>query len=55
MSLDSLIAEVTGGVDQRVPFGAGKEDGEQGTPLWLMARLGKVTCSRFADVCDFTK
>lgn len=55
MSLDSLIAEVIGGVDQRIPFGAGKEPGEQGGIEWLMERVGHATASRFRDILDFTK
>lgn len=31
-------------------FGAGKEDGEQGTPLWLMQRVGHCTGSEFSNV-----
>lgn len=37
------------------PFGAGKEQGEQGSADWLMSRCGHVTASRFKDVLDFTK
>lgn len=47
--LDSLEA------DQSVPFGAGKEPGQQGSIEWLMERTGYVTASRFKDVMDFTK
>jgi hypothetical protein len=36
-------------------FGAGKEPGAQGTPEWLLARVGFCTASRFKDVMDFTK
>ena len=38
-----------------MPFGAGKEPGEQGSVEWLMERSGHVTASRFKDVLDFTK
>lgn len=31
------------------------EPGEQGSPEWLMARVGKATASRFGDVMDFLK
>lgn len=37
------------------PFGAGKEEGEQGSISWLMERVGYCTASRFKDVLDFTK
>jgi len=47
--LDSL------GADMSVPFGAGKEPGEQGSVEWLMSRVGFCTASRFKDVMDFTK
>lgn len=29
--------------------------GQQGSPEWLMARVGKVTASRFSDVMNFRK
>lgn len=47
--IDSLDA------DMRVPFGAGKEPGQQGGIEWLMERVGHCTASRFKDVLDFTK
>ncbi len=28
---------------------------EQGTPVWLMARLGKITASKVAEVLAITK
>lgn len=37
------------------PFGAGKEDGEQGSVAWLYERVGKVTASRFKDVIAVKK
>lgn len=43
-----LALERSPAVDQPMP-------GEQGSPEWLMARVGKVTASRFADVMDFLK
>lgn len=51
MSLESIIS----GVIDRVPYGAGKEAGEQGSVEWLMERVGFCTASRFKDVLDFTK
>lgn len=41
-------------IDREV-FGAGKEEGEQGSIDWLMARVGHVTASRFKDVLDRLK
>ncbi len=42
-------------IDQGVPFGAGKEPGEQGTAEWLHERMGNCTASRFKDVMDRTQ
>lgn len=50
MSLEGIIDDVL-----NVPFGAGKEPGEQGSVGWLMERVGYCTASRFKDVLDFTK
>lgn len=53
MSLETIIDDV---LNPRKPaFGAGKEDGEQGSLVWLMERVGYCTASRFKDVLDFTK
>lgn len=38
-----------------IPFGAGKEAGEQGSVEWLMERVGMITASRFKDAMDFLK
>lgn len=51
MSLESMISDHV----DNVPFGAGKEPGEQGSIEWLMARIGFCSGSRFADVLDFTQ
>lgn len=48
MSLEAIIDEVIN--PSEVPFGAGKEAGEQGSIEWLMSRVGHCTGSRFKDV-----
>lgn len=50
--IDGFIAEQD---EPRQPFGAGKEDWEQGSAAWLYERIGFCTASRFKDALDFTK
>lgn len=50
-SFDALLGEF----EAKPQFGAGKEDGEQGSVAWLYERLGCCTASRFVHVLDFTK
>lgn len=47
--LDSL------GASQEQPYGAGKEDGQQGSLTWLYERVGLCTASRFKDAIDTLK
>lgn len=53
MSLDQIIDDVLN--PPKEAFGAGKEEGEQGSVGWLMERVGYCTASRFKDVMDFRK
>lgn len=48
MSLEAIIDEVMNPTQPE--FGAGKEEGAQGSIEWLMSRVGHCTGSRFADV-----
>lgn len=50
-----MIPQAAAEADQSIPFGAGKEPGEQGSVEWLYDRVGYCTASRFKDVMDFTK
>lgn len=52
MTLDTIMDAA---LERQQPFGAGKEDGQQGSITWLMERVGYVTASRFKDVLDFQK
>lgn len=49
--MSAFLARATG----PQPFGAGLEPGEQQSLEWLMARVGKCTASRFADVIALKK
>lgn len=52
MSLETIIDDV---LERKPVFGAGKEEGAQGSIEWLMSRVGHCTGSRFADVIAKTQ
>lgn len=51
MSLEQIISDEV----DKVPFGAGKEPGEQGSVEWLMERVGHCTASSFYKVLNIKK
>ena len=50
-----MIPQAAVEADQAIPFGTGKEPGQQGSLEWLYERLGLCTASRFKDAIDTLK